>query len=59
MRHKVIRLILGVVWVVVSIVSFAKGNLWQGGFFLLVGTAFFYSGLKIGKDGKKEEVHVA
>ena len=53
MRHKVTRLILGAVWVVISIFLFLQGNLIQGGLFLLVGAVFFYSAFKSGKDGKK------
>ena len=53
MRHKVTRLIIGAIWVVVSIVLFVKGNSLQGGLFLLVGAVFIYSGFKNGKDNKK------
>lgn len=53
MRHDVTRLIIGAIWVVVSIVLFVMGSTLQGGLFLLVGAAFIYSGIRSGKDSKK------
>jgi len=53
MGHKVTRLLLGAVWVVISIFLFVQGNLIQGWLFLLIGAVFFYSGFKSGKDRKK------
>ncbi|HHV09052.1 MAG TPA: hypothetical protein GXX75_02085 [Clostridiales bacterium] len=53
MRHKVTRLILGAVWVVISLVLFINGDSSRGSFFLLIGAAFLYSGFKIGRDGTR------
>ena len=53
MGYRVTRLIIGAIWVVVSIVLFVKGSTLQGGLFLLVGAAFIYSGFKSGKESKK------
>jgi len=53
MRHKVTRLILGTMLIVVSIIQVVRGTYLQSGLFLAVGVAFLYSGIKISKNGKQ------
>lgn len=53
MRHKIIRLILGAVILVVGIVQLVRGNNMQGALFALVGAAFLFSGFRLDKYGKQ------
>lgn len=48
MRHKVFRIFIGIIWLIVGVIILVRGNLnwWQGAGFLLVGAAFLYSAFR-------------
>lgn len=51
MRHKITRIILGILLLIVGIVVLIRGNLewWNGMLWFLVGAAFLFSGIKMNK----------
>ena len=48
MRHKITRIILGVLLLIVGIAVLIRGNLewWNGVMWLLIGAAFLFSGIR-------------
>lgn len=51
MQHKIIRIILGLLLLIVGIVVLIRGNLewWNGAMWLLIGVAFLFSGIRMNK----------
>mgnify|MGYP000881310632 FL=1 len=53
MGHKLIRIVIGTIWLIVGVTILVRGNpdWWQGVGFLLVGAAFLYPAFR--SDTKK------
>lgn len=52
MRHKITRIIIGVIWLAGGVVTLINGNMewWFSGLFLLIGAVFLYSAFKGNKE---------
>jgi heme O synthase-like polyprenyltransferase len=48
MRHKIIRIIIGIIWLVVGAVTLIRGSMewWYSGIFVLLGVVFLLSAFK-------------
>lgn len=44
-RHKIMRMIIAVIWVVVAIIAFVKGDVAQGAICAVMGVIFAYAAL--------------
>lgn len=55
MRHNIIRIIIGVVWLIVGAITLIRGTMewWYCGIFALVGVAFLFSAFKGSKKEKE------